>query len=138
MIDPATLSLVGLLTPPVFDFLKKLFIKPSKDTVEATANTLATTKPELVPEYLKAQADYLRAKGQYEARDVNGIPSQWVINLRAGIRPFVIVFGFIIMILSSFVGINIKLDQAFEDVIAYSISSWFGNRLVPDRDNKKS
>ena len=65
----AILALVSLVIPPAFDFAKKKFLKPSQDTPEATMAALATTKPEVMGEYLKGQAGLLEAKTKYFNRE---------------------------------------------------------------------
>jgi hypothetical protein len=84
----AIIALVSLLAPPAIDLVKKLFVKPGKDTPEATLSTLATTKPEVISAYILAQATLLEAQAKYFNRDVTGIPAPWVCTLRASIRPF--------------------------------------------------
>ena len=46
MLD-AIASLGGLIVPPIFDFVKKKFLKKD-DTAEATLSSLAVTKPEIL------------------------------------------------------------------------------------------
>ena len=53
----ALITLGGLLIPPVFDFVKKLFIKPSKDNAESTMSSLAITSPEHLAGYVNAMGE---------------------------------------------------------------------------------
>ena len=136
----AILALVSLVIPPAFDFVKKKFLKPSQDTPEATMSALATTKPEVMPEYLKGIAGLLEAKTKYFNRDVCGTPGQWVVNLRAAIRPVGVIISFFILIgmaYASFKGMKLA-EQTVVDGIRYAcitvISSWFGDRLSDDTD----
>lgn len=136
----AILAVVSLLAPPAIDFIKKKFLTPESDTPEATMSALATTKPEVMPEYLKGIAGLLEAKTKYFNRDVCGIPGQWVINLRAAIRPVGVIISFFILIgmaYASFKGMKLA-EQTVVDGIRYAcitvISSWFGDRLSDDTD----
>jgi hypothetical protein len=136
----AILALVSLVIPPAFDFVKKKFLKPSQDTPEATMAALATTKPEVMGEYLKGQAGLLEAKTKYFNRDVCGVPTQWVINLRASIRPIGVIMAFIILSGMAYLAFN---DYTFSaemkstvDGVRYAcvviMASWFGDRLSED------
>ncbi len=135
----AILALAGLLIPPVVDFVKKKFLK-GQDTPEATLSTLATTKPDVMPAYIEAQAKLLLAQKDYFNRDICGIPRQWIVDLRAAIRPFGVVLSFIILSVSALMiltNTTITVSPAGEKIIAgvqYSciiiLSSWFGDRLA--------
>jgi len=133
----AILALISLVIPPAFDFVKKKFLKPSVDTPEATLSTLATTKPDVMAPYITAQTGLLDAKTRYFNRDVCGVPAQWVINLRASIRPVGVIASFIIlaaMMYLSFKGYEFKPElKATVDGVRYAcvviMASWFGDRL---------
>jgi len=134
----AIIALVSLLAPPVIDVVKKLFIKPGKDSPEATLSTLATTKPEALEGYVNATANYLKAQCEFFNRDVTGTPAIWVATLRASIRPIgtaasiVILTGFAIAALNGY-----KPDAEMKttvDGLRYTCeaiaSSWFGTRIT--------
>ena len=133
----AILALVSLALPPLFDFAKKKFLKPSEDTPEATMAALATTKPEVMGEYLQGQAGLLEAKTKYFNRDICGIPAQWVINLRASIRPFGVIIAFFILAVMAYLAFNnysFSADmKSTVDGVRYAcvviMASWFGDRL---------
>ena len=133
----AILALVSLVIPPAFDFVKKKFLKPSVDTPEATLSALATTKPEVMAPYITAQTGLLDAKTRYFNRDVCGIPAQWVINLRASIRPVGVIVSFMIlgvMAYWAFTGKTFTADvKPTVDGVRYAcvviMASWFGDRL---------
>jgi len=122
----AILALGGLIIPPAFDFIKKKFVKGG-DTSQATANTLATTKPEVLPEFLKASAGIIEADVKWFNRDVIGIPSQWVVDLRACIRPMSVVIGFALLALD--MSNTLTLDPGTRGSIIVNNSSWFGSRI---------
>lgn len=133
MILDAAVTLGGLIIPPVFDFIKKKFLGPSKDTPEATMSSLATTKPEVLPEYLHAVVEHIKAKVEWFNRDVIGVPSLWVINLRASIRPVTVVLALLSLIFggANLFGWVVPVPDPgtrvfFEGVVA----SWFGSRLT--------
>ena len=127
-------SLGGLIVPPAFNLIKSIFVKKDRDTPEATMSALATTKPDILPEYVRAVVDHLKAKIEWFNRDVIGIPSQWVVNLRAAIRPITVIVGLIALILPALVlgDEALKLDPGTRHFFEVVISSWFGSRLSPD------
>lgn len=122
----AILALGGLIIPPAFDFIKKKFVK-ADDTPQATANTLAVSKPEILPDYLRAVAEITSTDVKWFNRDIIGSPSQWVIDLRACIRPASVVIGFVLLALDMLnPGI---LDPGTRGSIIVNNSSWFGSRI---------
>ena len=117
----------GLIVPPAFDFIKKKFVKASNDTPERTMGSLATTKPEVLPDYVKALATYSDAKVKFFNRDVIGQASQWVVDLRASIRPIGVIASFVILIaIAGEVITDIEGVRLSCEVV---ISSWFGSRI---------
>ncbi len=130
----AIVALAGLVIPPVTDFIKKKFLKKEQDTPEATLSTLATTKPEVMPEYLKAQAGLMDAMTRFFNRDVCGTPSQRVVDLRAAIRPLGVVLSFIILAVIAVLHGTNTADISGAAGVRYScelvISSWFGDRIA--------
>ncbi len=133
----AIVAIGSLLLPPAVDFIKKKFLKPGSDTPEATMSSLATTKPDVLPGYVTAVTGYLDAQVRFFNRDVSGTPSQWVVNLRAVIRPASVIGAMIIlgaMVYASVTGY--KPDASMADTLAgirlsceAIVSSWFGDRL---------
>ncbi len=127
-------SLGGLIVPPAFNLIKSIFVKKGRDTPEATMSALATTKPEVLPEYLRAVVDHLKMKIEWFNRDVIGIPAQWVVNLRASIRPVTVIVGLIALIIPALFSpwmseIAFKLDPGTRYFFEAIIASWFGSRL---------
>ena len=120
-------SLAGFIIPPAVDFIKKKFLKTS-DTPEATLSALATTKPEVLAQYVSAQASLLESQTKYYNRDVIGEASRWVIDLRASIRPIFTIISILIVFLALPNGW--QLDASFKALMEVTISSWFGSRLV--------
>jgi len=128
-------SIGGLIIPPAFNFIKKKFIKSENDTPERTIGDLATTKPEAVGGYVEALANLQDAKTRFFNRDVIGSASQWVVDLRAAIRPAGVIMAFVILgymvyeaqtateiATSTWIGIRLSCETM--------ISSWFGNRFT--------
>jgi len=120
-------SLGSMLIAPVFDFIRKKFIKTESDTPERTMGTLATTKPEALAGYTTAMATYLDSQVKYFNRDVVGTTSSWVNDLRASIRPIAVAIGLLIFLGSVFIQIPIPdgIRLFFEAIIG----SWFGDRI---------
>jgi hypothetical protein len=129
MIDIAAISgLVGLVFPTVADFVKKKWLRPEQNTPEATLSTLATSKPEIIDKFILAFAELLKAKKEYFNRDVIGIPSTWIINLRSAIRPFFVIFSLFLWLYS--LTLALPLDPALKSTMNGCIGSWFGSRLL--------
>jgi len=127
MILDVAVSLAGLIVPGVFDFIKKKFIKSESDTPERTMSSLATTKPEVLPEYTKALASLMQAQTNFFNRDVIGTPSTWVRDLRSAIRPVVVVVGLLSLNLDAFTVIFLTDGtRLFFEAI---VSTWMGDRL---------
>lgn len=119
----------GMILPPAFDFIKKKFIKEENDTSERTLGTLATTKPEVLPEYITALSGLKEAEVKFFNRDVVGMPSQWVINLRATIRPATIAAGLLLFILDFALGTSFDIPPDVRYFFEANISSWFGSKI---------
>jgi len=131
-------TLGGLIIPPAFDFIKKKFVKGENDTPERTMGSLATTNPDILPQYVKSMSDFYHAKIDFFNRDVIGQPSQWVVNLRAVIRPITVIFsGGVLGMMAGYclwtsdysilsgsdmlTGIRVSCES--------NISTWLGSRL---------
>jgi hypothetical protein len=133
----AIVAIGGLLLPPVVDFVKKKWLKKEQDTPEATMSTLATTKPDVLPGYVTAVTGWLQAQVSFFNRDVTGTPSQWVVNLRAAIRPVGVCLSFLILIAMVWTSLlGWKPDPSMADTLTgvrlaseAMVSSWFGDRL---------
>ncbi len=128
MVLDAIVSIGSLIFPPVFDFIKKKFLKTDEDSPEATLNTLATTKPDVMPQYTQALASYLDAQTKFFNRDVIGEPSHWIIDLRACIRPLFVGVSIIAILVDIFY--NVQIDESIKLFMEATIGSWFGDRLI--------
>lgn len=128
MIIDAAVSILSLIAPPIYDFVKKKFLKPEADTVEATVSSLATTNPEVMAPYILAITEKLKVDIQWFNRDVIGTPSLWVINLRAAIRPVTVAISLAILAASMLVIFD--LEPGTRLFLEANISNWFGSRLV--------
>ena len=133
----AVVAILGLVAPSVIDFAKKKWLPKGSDTPEATMSTLATTKPEVLPEYMLAMTGWMEAQVKFFNRDVVGTPSLWVINLRASIRPIGTILSFVIlmaMVIGALAGWKpdpLMTDTLFGVRLASEaiLSSWFGDRI---------
>jgi hypothetical protein len=128
MVIDAVVSLVSLVAPPIYDFIKKKFLKPEEDTVEATLSALADTKPEIMVPYISAITEKLKVDIQWFNRDVIGTPHLWVIDLRAAIRPVTVVAS--ILILGATVFGLTAVDPGTRVFLEANVSNWFGSRIV--------
>jgi hypothetical protein len=127
----AIMAIGGLILPPVFDFIKKKFLKKGEDTPEATISSLATTKPEILADYVNALANYTDTKVKWFNRDVIGNIPKWISGWRALIRPVIISFAIFHIGISW--GFNQPIDTGIKQFYIAIISEWFGERLVLDR-----
>lgn len=123
----AILAIAGLIVPPVANFVNKKFLKREQDTPEATVNTLATTKPEQVAPYIQAMTGWYETLIKWFNRDVIGTPSQWVVDLRAAIRPISVIASLLVIALDNIAGMG--LDPATRGALLGNIASWFSSRL---------
>lgn len=123
----AILALCGLIVPPAADFIKKKFLKREDDTAEATVSSLATTKPEVIPAFISAQVDLIKARIDAKNWDVIGTPAMWVVNLRAAIRPISVILSVLVVVLDMRLGLS--LDENTRAALLLNISSWFGDRI---------
>lgn len=121
------LSLASLLgnvaLPPIINLAKSLF--GIKDTPENTLSTLATSKPEVLPQYVESQAKLTESQVKYFQRDVTGTPSQWVIDMRAAIRPSSVVLAFGLLFASLFTIIPEPVLITCNGVIG----NWIGSKI---------
>lgn len=120
-------SLAGLVIPPLMDFVKKKFIPAEAENPERTAADLATSKPEVLPDYIKSITQLKDVDIKFFNRDVIGSPSQLVINLRAMIRPVVVCIAIMFLGLEAagFLNLNDGTRVSFELLV----TSWFGTRI---------
>lgn len=129
----ALVTLGSMVLPPAVDLIKKVFVKKEKDSPEATMSTLATTRPEVLPQYVGALSSYQESLVKWFNRDVVGAASQWVVDLRAAIRPMVICCAVIHMIAVSAAfgadGFN-AVPEGWRHFYEGIIGSWFGERLT--------
>jgi len=99
LIQPA-LTLVGMIVPQAFDFLRKVFIKGDNDLTDNTMNSIALSKPEILPSYVEAYAKLIESKINYFNRDVSGEIPRWIAGFRALIIPTVVTISMGCMVYS--------------------------------------
>ena len=121
-------ALAGMLIPPAYDFIKKKFIKTENDTPERTAGTLATTKPEVLPSYIESLAKLYAAQTQFFNRDISGTPSQWITDLRAAIRPMIVILS--VVALTSSWALQIPIEEGIRIPLSTYIGAWMTSRLM--------
>lgn len=125
----AIMALGGLIVPPVFDFIKKKFIKSENDSPERTIGSLATTKPEVLPAYVEALAKTMSEKTKWFNRDViDGKVSTWVANWRAAIRPALVTMAIAHWTISILWGLQIETSLRACEILL--VSEWCGERLT--------
>lgn len=125
----AILALGGLVLPPVFDFVKKKFIKTENDSPERTIGSLAVTKPDILPAYVEALAKTMAEKTKWFNRDViEGKVSPWVANWRAAIRPGIITVTLLHWTLAVIFGLVIEENLRRAEILL--VSEWCGERLT--------
>lgn len=135
-------TLGGLIVPPAFDFIKRKFTKTEAKTEEQTVSELATLNPEALPGYLDAMVRMKESATKFFNRDVIGAVSQWVVDLRAAIRPIGVACAFILLGVIAVLTLTGNM-AGFTDVpgavdtiagIRLScetmIASWFGHRFT--------
>lgn len=116
-------SITGMVFPFAADFIKKKFLKPKQDTPEATISSLATTKPEVIPQYIEALSKLYDAQVRLFNRDRAGNVHMWVDDLRACIRPVFIIISLVLKALAMIYGFKIG---SFRFLMEHVIASWFG------------
>ncbi len=122
----ALATLVGnVIIPPVFNLVKGWLSKGKADTPEQTMSNLATTKPDVLPAFVKALADNRDSETRFFNRDASGTPSPWVINLRASIRPVATIISFGVLIASFFR----PVDPATFITCNGVIGNWLGTKI---------
>lgn len=121
-------SIGGLIVSPIFDFIKKKFIKGEADTPERTAATLAVSRPEVLPAYVEALVKMEDSKIRYFNRDVVGKLSIWVADLRAAIRPMVVASSVLCLFLDGFAVIDLSTGARVTFEIC--VTSWMGDRFT--------
>lgn len=135
----AILAVGGLVLPPLFNLVKGWFQGDKPDDPESTMSSLALTKPEVLPAYVQAITGWLEAQSKHFNRDVIGTPRQWIIDLRAGIRPMTTAVAVPALIaeglLRFFFGLGPILDPGTRGLFIFTTSSWFGSRIFTNSDS---
>ena len=126
MLDPATLSIIGMVWPTVAQGVKSLFGKKTT-TEEETVGALANTNPEILPDYTRALNEGKEFKLKWFNRDVLG-DVHWIVSTwRAGIRPFVVTISIAALVLMYF-SPEVQTDKELTSVLSFYVSSWMGGR----------
>ena len=123
----AIVTIGSMFFPPLFDLIRKKILGRDEDTPEATLATLATTKPEVMPDYVNALAALEKARADAFSRDVSGVPSQWLVTLRAAIRPVGTMLALVTLVVGCLM--QLPLDEPFRLTLEAVVGSWFGTRI---------
>ena len=123
----AILAIAGLIVPPAAAFINKKFLKKGEDTTDSTVNSLATTSPEVIPAFIQAKVDLLKANIEWFNRDYKGEVSVWVNDLRASIRPVTVILSIMIVALDTTAGLS--LTDETRGALLMNITSWFSDRI---------
>jgi hypothetical protein len=126
MITPAILSLAGLVWPTVAQGVKHLFGK-SSTTEQETVGALASTNPDVIPEYVRAMNEGKDFQLKWFNRDVSGAVHWIVLTWRAAIRPFVVTCSIAALVAMYFIP-SITADPEITSVLSFYVSSWMGSR----------
>ena len=117
-------TLGGMVIPPVIDPFRQKVPGREADTPEATLATLATSKPDVIPQYVDALAKLEQSRTAYFQRDIVGNASRWVTDLRAAIRPVITVLALCALIVGYFG--YFTLDEGTRSTFCFIVGSWFG------------
>jgi len=121
-------SIGGLVISPVYDFIKKKFIKGASDTPESTIASLAVTKPEAVAGYVDSLVKLKEMDIKYFNRDVVGTLSVWVSDMRAAIRPLTVIASLVCLFLDGFAILDLSTGARVTFEIC--VTSWMGDRFT--------
>ena len=133
MFDPATLSIIGLVWPTVSQTIKSLFGKKSSLTKE-TIGALASTKPEVLADYVRANNETVEFNIKWFNRDVGTGVHPWVVTWRAAIRPLVVTCSISALLVMYFLPDEFDLvskaaaNTDITAVLSFYVSSWMGSR----------
>ena len=123
----ALASLIGnVIVPPVYNLIKGWISGGKPDTPEQTMSNLATTKPEVLGQYITGLSSWLDAQTKYFNRDVTGTPSLWVINLRACIRPIVTIASVVVLVAPFF---GVIIDNWTKVTASGIFGNWLGTKI---------
>lgn len=124
------LGLISLLgntfLPPVYNIVKGLFSKGKVDNPEQVMSNLATTKPDILPQYVNALALNRDSETKWFNRDIAGVPSKWVVNLRGIIRPLCVIISLSVIIASFF---GVKQETQVMITVNGVLGNWLGTKI---------
>jgi len=80
-----------------------------------------------MPQYVEALAKLEEAKVRSFQQDIAGTPSQWVVTIRAAIRPVGTIVALLALIL--FPVFEIPLDEQTRISLMSVVGLWFGTRI---------
>jgi hypothetical protein len=128
----AITGILGTVLPPAFKLVKGIFGRKSNQSPTEALDDIATTKPEILPQYVEALAKVGEMELRYFSRDVTQPLTQWVADLRAAIRPSAVVISFVLLLIDGIAKAGWG-THAFDDGTraAYTgyIGTWIGDRI---------
>jgi hypothetical protein len=122
-------ALIGVLAPAAVDIFKTKVLGMEPQGAKDVLGSLAKSNPDKMADFVKAQADLMDAETRTFNRDVIGIPSGWVVDIRAAIRPVVTVAS-IIMLAAEMLPFGFVLDPGTRATLCLIVSYWFGSRVA--------
>lgn len=128
----AITGIIGTVLPPAFKLIKNIFGKKSNQTPAEALDDIATTKPEILPQYVEALAKLGDMELKYFSRDVTQPLSQWVADLRAVIRPGGVVISFILLLIDGIANAGWgthAFDESTRAAYTGYIGTWIGDRI---------
>ncbi len=119
-------AIVGAVIPQAAALLS-LFGRKNA-TPEKVMGQLATSKPEVLPQYIEALGSFWTAQAKWFNRDmiVGGQYPAWLLVLRGGIRPAVVIVS-ILALVAEGAGL-IKSDATTRAFWTFNVGAWIGDR----------
>lgn len=133
MAEPITTILTTLgsmVLPPLLEIVKAKALG-TRDPVQMLSSLAVNEKTaQVIPSLIENWRSLIETQSQLQVKmfnvDVIGQPSQWVVDLRASIRPVTVIISLLLFIISPFITVPDYVQQACAGFIGF----WFGNRMV--------
>ena len=123
-------TLLSSAIPPLLDILKTKVVGAQKPEQILGSMALNEKTAQFVPQFVESLQKLIETQSQFQKDlfnvDVVGQPSQFVVDLRALIRPVTVLVSLGVFAVSPFVEIPQYVQQACSMFIGF----WFGSRFV--------